>query len=221
MKRTVIVLLLFALMGAGLSALTPEEVQDRFEAVVLLRQEGLGTGMVVDSEGYILTAYHVVGGEGPIWVYFLNEEERVRARYVYGDKNLDIAILKVERKSLKTVTFGKPSYIGEPLYSLGHPIGFGWHLTKGILSSVRVDLKTGLRYLTTDTSIYSGNSGGPLFNEKGEVIGMITSMLGPLLYAPIPIPIPIHISFALHVEVLKPAVEVVVKIDKILQENKE
>ncbi len=149
-----------------------------------LQQEvrGLGSGMIMDPRGYILTSYHVVGGATKIDVQ-LSSGNRYPAKVVGGDPKTDIAVIRIEAKeSLPSVVFGDSDKleVGEWVVAIGHPRGLDQTVTQGIISAKHrqgiLDPTSYQDFLQTDAPINPGNSGGPLLNLKGEVIGINTAI---------------------------------------------
>jgi serine protease Do len=143
----------------------------------------LGSGFVIDSSGTIVTAQHVIGLADDIEVIF-SDGHILKAKLVGSDREVDIAVLQVTSPNpLKTVKFGNSDavLVGEPVMAVGNPFGIGQTVTSGIISALRRNLP-GKRYdsfLQTDAAINRGNSGGPLFNMAGEVIGINTAIFSP------------------------------------------
>jgi serine protease Do len=150
----------------------------------------MGTGIVTTSDGYIVTNYHVVDDAKEISVRFYGETKPVSAKLVGYKEIDDIAVLKVDRKDLKAAVYAKSSEckVGERVYAVGTPEGdeFGWSVTQGIISSADREIKLydnegilekKMKVIQTDASVNPGNSGGPLINSKGEVVGIITLKL--------------------------------------------
>ena len=143
---------------------------------------GMGAGFFI-SENHIVTNYHVVKGFDKITLYIYNHPYPVEDVEVIGyDANVDIAILQVNEKDLpnEILAFSdKRPLIGDDVYALGHGMSQIWSLTKGILSyDYRRNPGTSfVHYLQTDAVINSGNSGGPLLNEDGDVIGVNTLIM--------------------------------------------
>jgi serine protease Do len=140
--------------------------------------KGLGTGMVMDSQGYILTNYHVVAGATKIQV-LLASGEQYPAKVVGTDQKTDLAVIRISAKgSLPSVTFGDSDkvQVGEWVVAIGHPRGLDQTVTQGIISAKHrtgiTDPSTYQDFLQTDAAINPGNSGGPLLNLQGEVIGV-------------------------------------------------
>jgi serine protease Do len=139
----------------------------------------MGTGVIVDPRGYIVTNFHVVDGVQEIQVTLANGEEYI-ARHVARDKETDIALIKIDPQSpLPPIAFGTSAGLlpGEPVVALGNAYGYQHTATRGIVSAVhRAVQVTDAQYyddlIQTDASINPGNSGGPLLNRQGEMIGL-------------------------------------------------
>ncbi len=140
---------------------------------------GAGSGIIVSPDGYIITNNHVVSGANKISATVGGE--RVDARLVGADSEMDIALIKVEKTDLQQVTFGDSSNIkiGESVIAIGNPLGqLGGTVTEGIVSALNRDVTINnetMSLLQTDAAINPGNSGGGLFNLQGELIGMVTA----------------------------------------------
>ncbi|CDY79911.1 HtrA protease/chaperone protein [Caballeronia glathei] len=141
--------------------------------------EGLGSGFIVSSDGYILTNAHVVDGANVVTVK-LTDKREYRAKVVGADKQSDVAVLKIDAKNLPTVKIGDPngSKVGQWVVAIGSPYGFDNTVTSGIISAKSRALpnENYTPFIQTDVPVNPGNSGGPLFNLQGEVIG-INSMI--------------------------------------------
>lgn len=135
----------------------------------------LGSGFIISNDGYILTNAHVVDSADEINVRMTDKRE-YKAKVVGADKRTDVALIKVEASGLPVVKFGDPSKIrvGEWVVAIGAPFGFENTVTAGIISAKGRSLpqENFVPFLQTDVAINPGNSGGPLFNMKGEVIGI-------------------------------------------------
>lgn len=146
------------------------------------RSNALGSGFVVSSEGLIVTNNHVIEGADEIEIEFYSGA-RLPAKLVGTDPTTDIAVLKVEADNpLPFVTFGDSdaARVGDWVLALGNPLGQGFSATTGIVSAKsRALTGTYDDFIQTDAAINRGNSGGPLFNLKGEVIGVNTAILSP------------------------------------------
>jgi serine protease Do len=136
---------------------------------------GLGSGFIVSDDGYILTNAHVVDGAEHVNVR-LTDRREFKAKVVGIDKQTDIAVLKIDAKSLPTVKLGKSSEanVGEWVVAIGSPFGFDNSVTAGIVSAKGRPLPDSsyVNFIQTDVAVNPGNSGGPLFNLAGEVIGI-------------------------------------------------
>jgi serine protease Do len=150
--------------------------------------EGAGSGFVISSDGYIVTNNHVVSidGKGPADAVTvkLSDGSELDARIVGRDQESDIAVLKVDaRKALPFVRFGQSAKAraGDWIIAIGNPFGLGGTVTSGIISSVNRNTGSGAydHYIQTDASINSGNSGGPMFDMAGRVIGINNWIIAP------------------------------------------
>ena len=145
------------------------------------RANALGSGFVISDDGYIVTNNHVIEGADSIEIEFRDGARRT-AKVVGTDKQTDIALLKVEAKDLPYVGFGDSdaARVGDWVLALGNPLGQGFSASTGIVSA-RGRALTGTYddFIQTDASINRGNSGGPLFNMDGKVIGVNTAILSP------------------------------------------
>jgi len=144
----------------------------------------LGSGFVIDAEnGIVVTNNHVVRDADEVRVIF-HDDESVEAEVIGRDDKTDLAILKVETdKKLTAVKFGDSDVlrVGDWVVAIGNPFGLGGTVTAGIVSARSRDIRSGPYddYIQTDASINRGNSGGPMFNLKGEVIGINTAIFSP------------------------------------------
>ncbi|MBQ3145143.1 MAG: trypsin-like peptidase domain-containing protein [Clostridia bacterium] len=170
---------------------------------------GLGTGMIVSENGYILTNWHVAGDKYSNCYVTLENGNIYNGNVVWADSDLDLAIIKISVSNLNHITLGDSDNIkiGEQAYAIGNPIGveFQRTVTSGIISgidrTIRIEEDGNVAYMEdliqTDATINPGNSGGPLINSKGEVIGInsvkITEAEG--------------IGFAVPINIIKPVIE--------------
>jgi len=143
----------------------------------------LGSGFVIDDAGYIVTNNHVVKKADKITV-ILQDDTQLKAEVVGADPETDLALLKVDtEKELHALSWGdsEAARIGDWVLAIGNPFGLGGSVTAGIVSARGRDINAGpySRFIQTDTAINQGNSGGPLFNMDGEVIGVNTAILSP------------------------------------------
>ena len=143
---------------------------------------GLGSGFIISDEGYVVTNNHVISGADQITVIFNNGIDEVSAEIVGTDPKTDIAVLKIDPSSvnIQSLDWGDSdiSRVGDIVLAIGNPLGLGGTVTSGIISSINRDIGGGpyVDFIQTDAPINRGNSGGPLFNLDGEVIG-INSMI--------------------------------------------
>ncbi|MDO5612110.1 MAG: Do family serine endopeptidase [Paracoccus sp. (in: a-proteobacteria)] len=147
------------------------------------RSNALGSGFVISADGLIVTNNHVIDGADAIEIEFYSGE-RLPATVIGTDPNTDIAVLKVDGgdKALPFVKFGDSdaARVGDWVLALGNPLGQGFSASTGIVSARNRELSgTYDDYLQTDAAINRGNSGGPLFNLNGEVVGVNTAILSP------------------------------------------
>ena len=139
--------------------------------------QAAGSGFIITEDGYILTNHHVIDGSDTVTVATF-DEQTYDAKVIGYDESSDIAILKVEATNLKPVTVGDSDQlrVGDPVYAIGNPLGeLTFSLTHGIVSALSRNVKTGshtMNLIQTDCAINSGNSGGALFNSRGEVVGI-------------------------------------------------
>lgn len=143
----------------------------------------LGSGFVIDPTGFVVTNNHVIEGADDIEVVFPNGD-KLKAKLIGTDTKTDLSVLKVEpKKPLRSVRFGdsRKMRIGDWVMAIGNPFGLGGSVTLGIISARGRNINAGPydNFIQTDASINKGNSGGPLFNTKGEVIGINTAIISP------------------------------------------
>lgn len=147
------------------------------------RSQSAGSGFVIDGSGIVVTNNHVIGDANEITVIF-NSGLRLKAEVIGKDAKVDLAVLRVKHdKPLPAVKFGDSDKmrIGDPVMAIGNPFGLGGSVSSGIVSARNRDIQQGPydTYIQTDAAINKGNSGGPLFNMAGEVIGINTAILSP------------------------------------------
>lgn len=144
---------------------------------------GVGTGFIVTADGQIVTNAHVVDGAEKLTVT-LGDGRKIDGKVLGVDTATDIALIKIEEGSdLPTVAFGDSTQIkvGQDVVAIGNPFGLGNSVTAGIVSALGRDIHSGPfdNYIQTDAAINKGNSGGPLFNANGEVVGINTAIFSP------------------------------------------
>ncbi|WP_029003139.1 DegQ family serine endoprotease [Azorhizobium doebereinerae] len=147
------------------------------------RVSSLGSGFVIDPSGYIVTNNHVIADADEIYANF-NDGSKLKAELIGRDTKTDLALLKVKpEKPLVAVKFGDSDKmrVGDWVMAIGNPFGLGGTLTVGVISARNRDINSGPydNFLQTDAAINRGNSGGPLFNMDGDVIGINTAIISP------------------------------------------
>ena len=172
-------------------------------------QLGLGTGVIVTENGYILSNEHVTGSKYSKCYVTLENGNNYDGTVVWSDSNIDLSIVKIEANNLKYLTLANSDNIkiGETVYAIGNPIGFEFRrtVTSGIISAknrtIRIEEEENSSYMTdliqTDATINPGNSGGPLIYPNGEVIGINT----------VKITTAEGIGFAIPINIVKPIIE--------------
>jgi serine protease Do len=175
------------------------------------RSESLGSGVVVDRNGYIITNNHVVEKATTIKVKFLNDSTEYPATVIGTDKDTDLAVIHVDRKGLAAARIGNSDVMqpGDWSVAIGSPFGFQATVTAGIISAISRDIPgdsnaSFQHFIQTDAAINPGNSGGPLANIKGEVIGintMIASRSGG--YQGIGFAMPINTAVKVYNQIIK------------------
>jgi serine protease Do len=159
--------------GGGLFGESPDQE---------LKQQSLGSGFIIDKEGYIITNNHVVDGADEIKV-ILADGRQFKAKVIGRDRRADLALIKISSflKDLPALSFGESDtmQVGDWVVAIGNPFGLEETVTQGIISAKGRALGGGPyeKFLQTDAPINPGNSGGPLVNLQGEVIGINTAIL--------------------------------------------
>lgn len=148
--------------------------------------KSLGSGFVIDGDGHIVTNNHVIEGADLIEVTFPNGDT-FEAALVGRDPATDIAVLKIDASDIPFVSFGDSdaAQVGEWVIAIGNPLGYSGSVTAGIISARNRNISAGNYddFIQTDVAINQGNSGGPLFNMDGEVIGVNTAIISPTGYS--------------------------------------
>ena len=172
--------------------------------------QALGSGFVIDPTGYIVTNNHVIEQANEIKVKFQDETE-LEAKLIGTDKLTDLALLKVNQKPLPFVNFADSdkARVGHSVIAIGNPFGLGGTVTTGIISAFNRDINFGPydSFIQTDASINRGNSGGPLFNFDGEVLGINTAIFSPTGGS-------VGIGFSIPANLAKPILEQLKKYGK-------
>jgi len=164
--------------------------------------KSLGSGFIVSGDGYVITNNHVVSGADEVLVR-LNDRREFPAKVVGTDERTDVAVLKIEADDLPVLKIGSSSKlkVGEWVLAIGSPFGFDYSVTAGIVSAKGRSLprENYVPFIQTDVAINPGNSGGPLFNLKGEVVGVnsqIYSRTGGFMGLSFAIPIEVAMNVA-------------------------
>lgn len=179
-------------------------------APVTREATSLGSGFIISSDGYVVTNNHVVSGKGgdtPVdtITVILADRREYTAKLIGRDTLADLALLKIDAKDLPFVAFGDSSKarVGDWAIAIGNPFGLGGTVTAGIVSALHRNIQSGSaydRYIQTDASINQGNSGGPLFDLNGNVIGINTIIFTPSGGN-------IGLGFSIPAEIAKPVID--------------
>lgn len=165
------------MLAAHAQALTPDKIAERaIQSVVLVKtQNGLGTGFIVSNDGLIATNLHVIGQSRQATVVLADGREYHDIEVINHDDIHDLLLLRIQAKNLIPLTLGDSAKVkvGERVVAIGHPLGLGNTVSDGLVSAVR-KINAKLTVLQVSAPISKGSSGGPLFNESGEVIGIST-----------------------------------------------
>lgn len=157
------------------------EFFDQFGGPRERQENSLGSGVIVSSEGYILTNNHVVQGATDIQV-FLSDERRLKGTIIGGDPKTDIAVIKLDEKNLPALTLGNSAtvQVGDFALAIGNPFGVGQTVTMGIVGATSrggLGIEHYEDFIQTDAAINPGNSGGALINIRGELVGINTAIV--------------------------------------------
>ena len=195
---------LFRQFGGGGGAV------DRNGEPITREATSLGSGFIISADGYVVTNNHVISGgrdgRAPVESIkvTLSDRKEYTAKLVGRDQLLDLALLKIEAKDLPFVQFGdsRDARVGDWVVAIGNPFGLGGTVTSGIISALHRNIGAGQydRYIQTDASINQGNSGGPMFDLAGNVIGINTAIFSPTGGN-------VGIGFAIPAEQAKPAID--------------
>ncbi len=145
-------------------------------------QRSLGSGVIISDEGYIVTNNHVVDGADKIVVNLVDDKKEYEAELIGKDPKSDLAVIKIEKKNLKSVKFFNSDNVkvGDLVFALGNPFGLQETITQGIVSATGrsgVGIVEYEDFIQTDASINPGNSGGALVNSKGDLVGINSAIL--------------------------------------------
>ena len=181
--------------GVPVQAITKEVIEEVRRSVVLLSvnklknppinaRNSLCSGTVINKKGHILTNFHCVYGQKTINMYYWDENDwhEYNVKIIGRDPLADLALLEVIglKRKVPYLKFAEDEdiYSGSEVFAFGHPMGMAWSLSKGIISSTeRYARHPYIKSIQVDAAINKGNSGGPVFNEKGEIVGIATLMV--------------------------------------------
>lgn len=146
------------------------------------KSHSLGSGVIISSNGYIVTNNHVVEGADEIVITLPDDEKEYKAKIIGQDSKTDLAVVKIEAKDLHVTKFGDSSNLqeGDVVFAIGNPFGVGETITHGIISALNknnVGLNQYENFIQTDASINPGNSGGALVDSRGALIGINSAIL--------------------------------------------
>jgi serine protease Do len=186
----------------------PRQPQER-------NQTSLGSGVIVSREGHILTNHHVIAGKDKIEIQ-LTDGRVEPARLIGTDEQTDIAILKIEAREIEPLALGDSDEVrvGQMVFAIGNPFGLQETVTQGIISAKgrRAMADSGVEFLQTDAAVNQGNSGGPLLNLRGEIIGINSAIFSTTAEGAWQ-----GISFAIPSNVARRALESVLKTGRIVR----
>ena len=169
--------LLKASAGEDFSGIYTQSVES---VVIVSTNVGQGTGFIIDDQGYIVTNYHVIEGATAAGIYTSDGGGIHQVSLIGSDPVMDIAVLKIDG-SFDKLRFGDSEevQIGENVIAIGNPYGLQFSATSGSISQVNQEGLNGIRaYIQTDAAVNPGNSGGPLINKQGKVIGIVNFKMG-------------------------------------------
>jgi serine protease Do len=142
------------------------------------RPRGVGSGFIITNDGYVMTNAHVVDGADEVYVT-LTDKRELKAKVVGVDKRTDVAVVKIDANNLPALRVGEVRNlkVGEWVMAIGSPFGLENTVTAGIVSAKARDTGEEIRFIQTDVAVNPGNSGGPLINMRGEVVGINSQIL--------------------------------------------
>jgi S1-C subfamily serine protease len=158
----------------------PRNIFEALQGGALVRQRGLGSGAIITKEGHVVTNYHVVAGARQIEVT-TNDHTSFPAELVGVDPSVDLAVIRIQsqRKDFPPLAFADSNEVkvGQIVFAVGNPLGFSGTVSQGIISATqRWTQDSAMEFLQTDANIIPGNSGGPLVNLRGEIVGVNESI---------------------------------------------
>ena len=178
-------------------------------------EHGLGSGVIISPDGYIVTNNHVVDGATDIRVT-MNDRRILPAKLIGRDKLTDLAVIKVNASDLPSVPWGDSTALhpGQTVLAFGNPLGFRFSVTRGIVSALNrpnpfgQDRRAPGEFIQTDAAINQGNSGGPLVDARGEVVGINTFLVSPSgAFA--------GMGFAIPTQIVRPTVDALIRNGKV------
>jgi serine protease Do len=173
---------------------------DTREAVVCMaiQEHPIASGVIVRADGFVLTNYHVANEDNWLQLTVITYSgQTYGVEWIYPLPRADLCLVKIDAAELPSIKWGNTDdlYLGQKVYAMGHPLLFYWTISRGVISAAHVKLSTGVRYIQIDANIQQGSSGGPVFNDKGEVVGIVSwVMAGHNMYGP---PISMGLNFAI------------------------
>src|SRR5579864_9197797 len=177
-------------------------------------EHGLGSGVIISPDGYIVTNNHVIDGATDIRVT-MSDKRILQAKLVGRDKLTDLAVIKVNASDLPSVPWGDSTKLrpGQTVLAFGNPLGFRFTVTRGIVSALNrpnpaQDRRAPGEFIQTDAAINQGNSGGPLVDAHGEVIGINTFLVSPSGSFS-------GMGFAIPTQIVKPTVDALIRNGKV------
>lgn len=161
-------------------AARPRNIFEALQGGAMIRQRGLGSGAIITKEGHVVTNYHVIAGAREIQVT-TNDHTTFPAELVGVDPSLDLAVIRIQsqRKDFPPLAFADSNEVkvGQIVFAVGNPLGFSGTVSQGIISATqRWTQDSAMEFLQTDANIIPGNSGGPLVNLRGEIVGVNESI---------------------------------------------
>ena len=173
----------------------------RDSVVRILTPDGLGAGVIISADGDVLTSAHVVKGAQPLVMQTYDQVDHA-AEVILIDEHIDLAVVRTIEVPVGWQPIELAGHeelaVGSSVYVIGHPIGLGWTVTQGIVSALRPAGEAGpTELIQTDANISPGNSGGPLLDERGRLVGIVRSKLvgagiGNIAFA---VPLPVAAAF--------------------------
>ncbi|PAT39770.1 serine peptidase [Vandammella animalimorsus] len=163
----------FRQFGLPVPGMPPQRRGPRGDSESRTVPNGVGSGFIISGDGYILTNHHVVEGSEDV-IVTLTDQREFKAKVIGSDERTDVALIKIDAHNLPTVRIGNVEQlkVGEWVMAIGSPFGLENSVTAGIVSAKQRDTGSYLPFIQTDVAVNPGNSGGPLLNMRGEVVGI-------------------------------------------------